>query len=330
MTAPISGAFKGVSYNGAFGSAASDLARAGAAFAVGRRNEEERRRQAAMEQALMALREQEMGLNRDKFSAETEQNRVMNARLADELKLNRDQFGFQREKFGAEQADIPVGRQHESSESALERQNRLEVARINAASRENVADTRADASVNRPKLVQGTDGTWYTVMPGEVAPGQAAPVTQGGSPLHGTAAKATSTQVGQVADNNAAVGQIQEAMLLAQSRPESFGLKYMLPDIANQRTDPQGVDARAAVANIGSMQIKLRSGAAVTAKEFPRLAPFVPNVTDTGDAVLEKLRLLQREVERINAEIAEQNPNDPRVNGANNGIGDLMAKYGLE
>jgi hypothetical protein len=69
------------------------------------------------------------------------------------------------------------------------------------------------------------------------------------------------------------------------------GKKGWVPNQALNRLDPEGVDTRAAIADIGSMTIHDRSGAAVSASEFPRLQPFVPSEKDDADTVRRKLRL---------------------------------------
>jgi hypothetical protein len=51
------------------------------------------------------------------------------------------------------------------------------------------------------------------------------------------------------------------------------------------------------IADIGSMKIHDRSGAAVSAAEFPRLKPFVPSANDEPAAAVEKLKLFKREYE---------------------------------
>lgn len=71
---------------------------------------------------------------------------------------------------------------------------------------------------------------------------------------------------------------------------EATGWKGFLPDKILQRVDPEGVPTRAAIADIGSMVIHDRSGAAVTAAEFPRLAPFIPSEKDNPEVAKEKLR----------------------------------------
>lgn len=72
--------------------------------------------------------------------------------------------------------------------------------------------------------------------------------------------------------------------------PNATGLKGYLPNQLLNRVDPDGVEARAAIADLGSLVIHSRSGAAVTAAEFPRLAPFIPSAKDDADTVKKKLR----------------------------------------
>jgi len=76
--------------------------------------------------------------------------------------------------------------------------------------------------------------------------------------------------------------------------PNAVGLKGLVPDIALQRMDPSGVSARADIADIGSMVIHDRSGAAVTVSEAPRLRPFIPTVTDTPDTIRRKLTRMRQ------------------------------------
>lgn len=81
------------------------------------------------------------------------------------------------------------------------------------------------------------------------------------------------------------------------------GLKGYLPDALLQRTDKQGIDARAVMGDLGSMVIHDRSGAAVTAAEFPRLRPFIPLTSDDPETAKKKLRRFVAEYHAINAEL---------------------------
>lgn len=103
--------------------------------------------------------------------------------------------------------------------------------------------------------------------------------------------------------NRTSLRQIQEAIAAIRANPGALGLKNYMPEAWTQRGDPGGVKTRAPVANIGSLIIHDRSGAAVTAAETPRLKPFVPQVTDTPEAAIDKLEALAREIENRNAEI---------------------------
>lgn len=66
--------------------------------------------------------------------------------------------------------------------------------------------------------------------------------------------------------------------------------KGLSPDWLLQRTDPQGIDTRAALADLGSLVIHERSGAAVTAAEYPRLKPFIPQTGDSPETARKKVQ----------------------------------------
>ncbi len=109
-------------------------------------------------------------------------------------------------------------------------------------------------------------------------------------------------------ENNTALGKIDEAIAAATDNPDAFGAQNYLPEFATQRLPGQGfeggVSPRAKVADIGSLKIHDRSGAAVTAAEFPRLRPFIPQATDNAPTVAKKLANLKREYELMNTEIS--------------------------
>jgi len=107
-------------------------------------------------------------------------------------------------------------------------------------------------------------------------------------------------------ENTTGIASVDNALDIAAARPKSFGAQhYVLPDAITQRTDPEGVAARAAVANLGSLRIHDRSGAAVTAAETPRLKPFIPSAGDNHETVVVKLTGFRREYEIIQREILE-------------------------
>jgi hypothetical protein len=84
------------------------------------------------------------------------------------------------------------------------------------------------------------------------------------------------------------------AALEAEPKEGATGLKGYLPNVALNRMYPEGTAARAAIADIGSLLIHDRSGAAVTASETPRLLPFVPQITDDKKTALTKLKRLRQ------------------------------------
>lgn len=141
--------------------------------------------------------------------------------------------------------------------------------------------------------VQQDDGT-VIYTPRSQAAGQKAPAKSN--------ARGVATIRKAIAANQEQVSVIDDALNELAAYPEAIGLNRGIGDLPlmgksgdaiNQRVDPQGVAARAALANIASMVIHDRSGAAVTVSEFPRLAPFVPSVHDTYDTAVKKLQKLK-------------------------------------
>lgn len=117
----------------------------------------------------------------------------------------------------------------------------------------------------------------------------------------------------QIAENTASLDLIARAREAVRARPESFGLSKgvsLLPgmgqlgEVINQRTDPQGVEARQLIGNLSSRLIKDRSGAAVTVSEFPRLAAFIPQPYDTPEKILANLDALERELRVVTEALA--------------------------
>lgn len=105
-------------------------------------------------------------------------------------------------------------------------------------------------------------------------------------------------------ENIAAARMLDGLVKATEKNPKAFGAKTILPDVLLQMADKQGVDLRADVANIGSLKIHDRSGAAVAAQEFPRLRPFIPSAGDSPQTVVTKLKGFQRELRRTLEETA--------------------------
>lgn len=121
--------------------------------------------------------------------------------------------------------------------------------------------------------------------------------TAGGAPVLKPLKELPATVASGYIENQVSLSKIDEAIAGVQRYPNALGLKNLMGDSVRQRTDPEGVAIRAIIADIGSMKIHDRSGAAVSAAEYPRLKPFVPSANDEPAAAVEKLRLFKREYE---------------------------------
>jgi hypothetical protein len=97
--------------------------------------------------------------------------------------------------------------------------------------------------------------------------------------------------------NAASISQINKAIDAATKNPNAIGLKGNLPQAILNRTDPQGVDTRALITEIGSAIVHDRSGAAVAASERPTLVPFIPQATDDSETAIKKLKQLKEKIQ---------------------------------
>jgi hypothetical protein len=90
--------------------------------------------------------------------------------------------------------------------------------------------------------------------------------------------------------NVSALRKVDAAMAALKGRPSSVGVGTgALGSTFTNLNDPGGTATRAAIAEISATKIHDLSGAAVSAAEFPRLAPFVPLVSDPPDVAAQKL-----------------------------------------
>jgi len=140
--------------------------------------------------------------------------------------------------------------------------------------------------------------------------GTAAPVTINGQPVQAKAKSIPASVQKAMTENDAALRKIDDALAAVDEYPQALGSINMLGDSIRQRTDPKGVKARALVADIGSLKLHDRSGAAVTAAETPRLKPFIPEATDTPETVRTKLGLFKREYQAIQDDIRSSYPKE--------------------
>lgn len=137
-------------------------------------------------------------------------------------------------------------------------------------------------------------------VPAQMHPdGSIQPISGQGAALKPVPPKVQQGYIG----NNSSVNQIDAAIAAIRAYPAGMGFANIMGDEIRQRADPKGVGVRAKVANIGSLLIHDRSGAAVTAAETPRLKPFVASANDTPQAAITKLETLKQQIQNNNAEI---------------------------
>lgn len=123
-------------------------------------------------------------------------------------------------------------------------------------------------------------------------------------------------------ENHSNIAKIDRALAALKDNPGAVGfMAGLTPDVILQRSDPKGVDVRAKIADIGSMVIHERSGAAVTAAEYPRLKPFIPKVDDDPETIRKKLEGFKTSYEQIQQDYEDTYNEDtgyqlPKLRGA--------------
>ena len=165
--------------------------------------------------------------------------------------------------------------------------------------------SRTPAAVTYGSPVAATDATGNPVFLQPGRTGNAPSVIQGFTPPAEKLRPIPPTINTAIIANQTANNQLDRAIALLSGKDlpgmvgdvNATGMKGYLPDVLLNRIDPQGVSARAEIADIGSLKLHDRSGAAVTASESPRLLPFIPLSTDDNATALKKLSRLKLELE---------------------------------
>lgn len=160
---------------------------------------------------------------------------------------------------------------------------------------------QSGSDVRPPVVMQTPDGPVF-VYPPKDPTGAPAVVPAGVKP---PPKEMPASVVEKMAQNNVTLSKIDRAMEAVDKYPGAFGLWNKLGDTVRQRTDPEGVEGRAMIADIAGQKIHDRSGAAVTVGEAERLKPYVPNVTDAPDVVKRKLSLFRQEYAAMQDELAQ-------------------------
>jgi hypothetical protein len=152
-----------------------------------------------------------------------------------------------------------------------------------------VARDRLEYEKGSPKgeVVQTDSG----VMLVDKRSGTAQPVTADGQPIQRPGKEIPASVNKSIMENQQNIAKIRRAVAEIDKNPDALGLANMIPfvETARQYTNPEGVDARAGVADIGSLVLHDRSGAAVTVSETPRLRPFIPSASDRPEVAKKKL-----------------------------------------
>jgi hypothetical protein len=103
-----------------------------------------------------------------------------------------------------------------------------------------------------------------------------------------------------VTQNQAVLNKINRAETLLQETPDATGIiKSITPDILLNRVDKQGTSVRALLAELAATKVHDLSGAAVSASEFARLKPFLPQPSDDVDTLKTKLTGMKTELTDI-------------------------------
>jgi hypothetical protein len=107
-------------------------------------------------------------------------------------------------------------------------------------------------------------------------------------------------------ENEAALNKIDSAIEKIKGNPEALGMGNVAGEFVTQRTDPEGVATRAALAEISSQKRHELSGASITASESPVLAPFIPKATDDPTAAIDKLNSLKKHYLESNSQFESE------------------------
>lgn len=179
-----------------------------------------------------------------------------------------------------------------ASEKAKDRALTVQQNQLNRENQFNIAKDKAPAGYR-----SNPDGTLAPISGGPADP---ATKNQLLKPIPTPIAQA-------IIANRQEISKLDRALAGLKENPDAFGLKNYTPDMILQRLPGKGqsggVDARAKVADIGSLIIHDRSGAAVTVSEYPRLRPFVPQAADSPATVKTKLDNLRLTMQSMQDEL---------------------------
>lgn len=203
-----------------------------------------------------------------------------------------------------------------------DQQNQRSQAQIDSNKRgQDMVDARSRETLNKPQYIQTDAG--LVAVPNVLKPGQApvgVPVLGASGENLGRPLKEIPASVNKaIIENDISLTKANRALDLLQGKDvttpkgdvikgstEATGFwKGLTPQVILNKWDPGGVSTRAFVADIGSLKVHDRSGAAVTASETPRLKPFIPSIYDAPEVAAEKLINFKAEYEDIQRGLTE-------------------------
>lgn len=197
----------------------------------------------------------------------------------------------------AHQYKLEEIKQRSTDAAAAARETLAEKQRFERSMKEFMVANRPPTPEQPPVAVKRLDGTGNEFVDRKASLGREPAVKE-------TADRVIPANIAKAyTENSTALRKIDSALAEVDKYPEAFGLQNMRGDALSQRMDPKGVTARAIIADIGSLKIHDRSGAAVTAAETPRLLPFIPSVNDKPEAIRKKLALFRKEYDAIQNDI---------------------------
>lgn len=219
-----------------------------------------------------------------------------------------DQYtGNLNEQGGLAQSTIGLKKAQTGAQDASAK-NSIAGAAAHYASAEN---SRAHAAKTRQELADGiktgqivvvTDNDGNTSLLNKVT-GISRPATsEDGVPLKGKSINGKLKDIpptanAKIIEGSQGLTNIDQALAALEANPGAVGWSNMIPGAQTVKqlwSKPEDIATRAQVANIGSLVLHDRSGAAVSASEFPRLAPFIPSASDSPKAAVAKLKEMKR------------------------------------
>jgi hypothetical protein len=112
------------------------------------------------------------------------------------------------------------------------------------------------------------------------------------------------------------VGKVDNALAELEKNPDAVGLKTFIPNVALQRYDPSGVQARSFISELGAEKAHDLYGASFTAAERARADKFIPADGDDNATVIKKLQGMKKLAEQARARAMGKAPTaDPTSSG---------------